>query len=102
MQSLTSLRGWLLTLFASIALVALLAGSAAASEGFVYALNQINGGANQIYGYRLDPTSGALTLLPGFPIASGGTGRALTLSEHVDCRNIEVLIMNNLFDFLIR
>ena len=60
-------------------MVALLAGNVAASPGFVYALDQVNGGANQIYGFRLS-SAGALTLLPGFPVASGGLGGAGSFS----------------------
>src|SRR5258708_19931142 len=50
-------------------------GAAASSSGFVYAL-QTTGGPSQIYGFRLDLRTGALSLLPGFPMASGGIGNA--------------------------
>ena len=51
--------------------------------GFVYALQQVDGGANQIHGFRLDALSGALSPLAGFPVASGGTGASSTVSGHV-------------------
>jgi 6-phosphogluconolactonase len=81
----TTLCCQLFELAASVVLVALIAGSAAASQiGFVYSLEQVSSGANQIYGFRFEPGTGALTLLPGFPIASGGTGPASTTSsEHL-------------------
>src|SRR5258708_30508062 len=50
-------------------------GAAASSSGFVYAL-QTTGGPSQIYGFRLDLRTGALSLLPGFPMASGGNRNA--------------------------
>jgi len=58
----------------SLAFVVVSARGAAAAGGFVYALDQINGGSNQIYGFRINPVTGALTLLSGFPVASGGLG----------------------------
>jgi hypothetical protein len=42
--------------------------------GLLYVMNQLNGGANQIYGYSVNESTGALTLLSGFPVASGGNG----------------------------
>ena len=63
------------TLLASLLLVVLSARDAAAGPSFVYALQQVHGGANQIHGFRLDPLTGALTALPGFPVATGGNGR---------------------------
>jgi hypothetical protein len=67
MQLTTVLRGWVFRLLASMAMIVVFAGSAAASAGFVYALRQVNGGANQIYGFRLDPSSGALDAPCRFP-----------------------------------
>jgi hypothetical protein len=61
---------------ASLAIVLTTAHAAsAAAGGFVYAVDQVNGGSNQIYGFRLSSV-GTLTLLPGFPVASGGIGGA--------------------------
>jgi hypothetical protein len=71
-------------LVASIGLVVLCAGSAAAGPiGFVCALLQNDGAMNQIYGFRFDLSTGALTSLPGFPVASGGTGSDSTASEQL-------------------
>jgi 6-phosphogluconolactonase (cycloisomerase 2 family) len=65
-------------------------------EGFVYALLDVNGGANQLYGYRVDAGSGALTQIPGFPIATGGTGTDRTLSERLayDATNARLYAIN--------
>jgi 6-phosphogluconolactonase (cycloisomerase 2 family) len=52
--------------------------AAAATPPYVYALQTVDGGANQIFGFRLDPVTGTLTALPGFPVATGGTGPAVT------------------------
>ena len=77
-------RGPIARCLAAIALVVVIAASAAASDaGFVYALRDVSGGPNQIYGFRLDSGTGALTLLPGFPINTGGTGEGSVVSERV-------------------
>jgi len=76
----------------ALAIVALSARDAAA--GVVYALDQINGGANQIYGFRINPTTGALTLLAGFPVASGGLGGAGSFSEHITYKNGLLFVVN--------
>jgi streptogramin lyase/6-phosphogluconolactonase (cycloisomerase 2 family) len=60
--------------------LALSAPAFAQAGGFVYALDQINGGANQIFGFSVNPSTGVLTPLAGFPVASG-TGGAGTFSE---------------------
>ena len=54
---------------------------APAPTGFLYALNEQNGSSNQIYGFSVDETTGALTLLPGFPLATGGNGTGVGASE---------------------
>ena len=65
-------------------LVVLFGGTAAAGQaGFVYTLREVTGGANQIYGFRFDPGLGALIPLPGFPVASGGTGTGSLASEQL-------------------
>jgi hypothetical protein len=67
-----------------IGVVLLFACARAADAGsFVYTLNQVSGGSNQIYGYSVNLSTGALTLLPSFPVASGGTGGAGSFSEHL-------------------
>lgn len=52
-----------------------------ARAGFLYVLSQQNAAANQIYGYRVNETTGELTALNGFPIATGGNGQTGTQSE---------------------
>lgn len=52
------------------------------AAGLLYVLNDIPSG-NQIYGYSVDEASGALTLLPGFPVATGGNGDSLRPSERL-------------------
>ena len=94
MQAFTVSRRWVFRLLASIAMAVLAAGTASAGTGFVYALQQVNGGANQIYGYRLSPDTGALTLLPGFPMASGGDGALGTYSEHLVYKNGLLFVAN--------
>lgn len=42
--------------------------------GFVYTLQNNASAPNMIYGYRLDQATGALSLLHGFPIETGGDG----------------------------
>ena len=75
MKRIATVQRRLRVLLAAIALVLLSAAGAAASQaGFVYALHVDNGKPNQIFGYRLDPLTAVLVPLPGFPIASGGTG----------------------------
>jgi hypothetical protein len=56
-------------------------------------MDQVNGGANQIYGFRLTGV-GTLTLLPGFPVASGGTGGAGSFSEHITYKGNTLFVVN--------
>ena len=86
--------GRLVTLLAFLALVTLPARVASAGQGVVYVLDQINGGSNQIYGFRINPVSGALTLLAGFPVASGGLGGAGSFSEHLAYRSGLLFVVN--------
>src|SRR5712692_4908052 len=80
-------------LVGAIGLVGLLAnGAFAADAGFVYAL-QDNPSGNQIYGFRLDST-GSLTALPGFPVASGGTGTNNTVSERIAYLSGRLYVIN--------
>lgn len=46
-----------------------------AATGFLYALANDTAG-NRIYGFGVTEANGALSLLPGFPMATGGTGTA--------------------------
>lgn len=61
--------------FALIALLTIFSASIA-QAGFLYTLNVVvGGGANNIYGYSVNETTGALTAIPGVsPLATGGTG----------------------------
>jgi hypothetical protein len=94
--SQTRVQALLSGVIATILLTVLSAGSVVASEppGFVYALDQVSGGANLIYGFRLDPVTGALTALAGFPVASGGTGAASTVSEQMAYANGLLYVIN--------
>jgi 6-phosphogluconolactonase (cycloisomerase 2 family) len=47
-----------------------------APTGFLYALSDQNGASNQIYGFSVNETTGALTALSGFPVATGANGTA--------------------------
>ncbi len=68
----------------------------AASAGHLYVLNQINGGQNQIYGYAVNEATGALTLLAGFPLNTGGNGSAVAANEMlvVDRTNRRLYALN--------
>jgi 6-phosphogluconolactonase len=70
--------------------------STAGGMGFVYTLLDINGGPNQLYGFQVQATTGALTPLTGFPIATGGTGDALFFSQQVayDKANARLYVLN--------
>jgi 6-phosphogluconolactonase (cycloisomerase 2 family) len=84
-----------LAVFFAVVVCALHSGAAAASDtGFVYALQDVSGAPNAIWGYRLDSKSGALTLLPGFPKASGGNGNGSTLSEGVAFGGGRLYVLN--------
>ena len=89
-----AVRNRLFRVLVSMAIVVLSARGAAAAGGVVYALNQVNGGSNQIYGFRINPVSGALTLLSGFPVASGGLGGGGSFSEHMAYRNGLLFVVN--------
>jgi 6-phosphogluconolactonase (cycloisomerase 2 family) len=67
------------------------------ADGYLYALRNINGGANLIYGFKADPLTGALTALSGFPITTGELGLGNTFSELVayDSTNSRLFAVNN-------
>ncbi len=48
--------------------------------GFLYVISDRTSG-NQIFGYEVNETTGALSALAGFPIATGGNGEGATASE---------------------
>jgi 6-phosphogluconolactonase (cycloisomerase 2 family) len=97
------IRRWLPSLCAAVALSVSAVGTAAAGPaGFVYALRDISGFTNQIYGFRLDGLTGELSALPGFPRGAvergaGGTGTALTVSERIayDAANGRLYVIND-------
>ncbi len=53
-----------------------------AHAGLLYVLNDSSDG-NQIYGFRVDESTGALTPLSGFPFADGELGDQNTVSERL-------------------
>jgi 6-phosphogluconolactonase len=63
--------------------------------GFLYALQDVDGGSNQIHGFRINPATGALTPVPGLPITSGGTGSETTNAELIAYRNGRVYAVND-------
>lgn len=69
-----------------------------ARAGYLYVVND-NAAGNQIYGYSLNEQSvdGALTLLAGFPIATGGTGSSTSAREHlaIDRANGRLYVVND-------
>ena len=89
----SAFRHGLLRLVGSILFVASTAQNAIASGGLVYALNQVDGGPNQVYGFRVTPT-GVLTPLSGFPVATGGNGGPGTFSELVAYKNGRLFVVN--------
>src|SRR5687767_5433284 len=92
---LATFRRRLLVLLASIALLGLSAAGAAASQaGFVYTL-RAGSGPNQIFGYSLDPLTAALVPLPGFPIATGGTGFSNLGTEQMAYANGRLYVINS-------
>ncbi len=58
-------------------------GAAGPAPVFLYALVDVSAAPNQLHGFSVDATSGALTLLAGFPMAAGGNGGGLTRSEQM-------------------
>ena len=82
-----------------LVIVVTLAGWASTSPvrgGFLYVLNDVDGGPNQIYGYQVDENSGAVTLLGGFPMSSGGNGSQNLMSQRMgyDPANARLYVIN--------
>ena len=61
----------------------LVAFTADVHAGFLYVLNQQNATPNQIHGFSVNEATGALTLLTGFPMSSGGNGVASSGSHQL-------------------
>jgi 6-phosphogluconolactonase (cycloisomerase 2 family) len=55
--------------------------AAPAPPVFLYALQNVNAGANQLHGFSVNTTTGALTALAGFPMVTGGNGDPAFVSE---------------------
>ncbi len=66
----------------------------------LYVLNDCNGCPNQIYGYAVNETTGALSLLPGFPVSTGGNGGSGVFSERltIDRANQRLYAINDSTD----
>ena len=79
-----------LLLGVTLLLVSARAANAARSSS---TLDHVFGGPNQIYGFQVNPTTGALTLLPDFQ-ASGGTGGPQVDSEHVTFAHGRLYVVN--------
>ncbi|NLI46574.1 MAG: beta-propeller fold lactonase family protein [Acidobacteria bacterium] len=58
-------------------------GASFVQAGFLYVLNDVNGGPNQLYGYGVNEADGTLTLLSGFPMTTGGNG-----SQNLMCQRM--------------
>ena len=67
--------------------------------GFLYVLNDTNAGSN-VYGFSVNESTGALTLLPGFPVAAGLGGNGSIVSERmtVDAANRRLYVLNDTSD----
>jgi 6-phosphogluconolactonase (cycloisomerase 2 family) len=67
-----------------------------ALAGFLYALNDVDGAGNQIYGFNVNEASGALTPLSGFPLATGGNGSQNLASQRMfyDSLNSRLYVIN--------
>jgi len=65
-----------------LVLILFLGSASIANAGFVYSVVDAAAG-NMLYGFSADETTGELTLLNGFPIATGFTGGGNTNLEHI-------------------
>ncbi|WP_298820176.1 beta-propeller fold lactonase family protein [uncultured Chloroflexus sp.] len=71
--------------------------SVTTTGGFLYALRDVDGGANEIYGFRVNEATGALTELPGFPVSTGGNGSPVGITSRIayDASNGRLYALNN-------
>src|SRR5688500_7058139 len=67
-----------------------------AQAGFLYVLNDDPAGS-RIYGFDVNESTGALTLLPGFPVATGGNGGTGLVCERmaIDTINRRLFAVND-------
>ena len=85
--------GFILGVFAIIA--AILSAPLTAKAGFLYLLNDDSTG-NRIYGFRVNESTGELTLLTGFPVSAqvGGINNIVSERMTVDAVNRRLYIVN--------
>ena len=88
-------RPWVLA-STLVVLLSALARPAAGADGFLYVLNA-NATGSTIYGFRANETTGDMTLLPGFPLPTGGTGTDVNCSQQlaVNTTNWRVYAIND-------
>lgn len=67
-----------------------------AEASFLYVLQDNNGAANNIRGFSINSTSGALTTLSGFPISTGGQGDGIPATQRLayDFVNERLYVLN--------
>lgn len=79
------------------AVMLVLIAAVASNAGWLYALaDEANG--NDIYGFAVNESTGEITALPGFPVATGGAGNDVALICHrlvVDAANNRLYAVNN-------
>ena len=85
----------LLGVVTAVVFVLLSASDAAADASFIYALRQVNGGGNQIFGFRINSLNVGLAPLPGFPIATGGNGTFAAAAEMLAYGGGRLFAMND-------
>ena len=69
-----------------------------AQAGYLYVMNDDPAGVgNQVYGFRVNETTGALTALSGFPVATGGLGVNSLVCERmtIDRANRRLYVIND-------
>ncbi len=69
-----------------------------AQAGYLYVMNDNPAGAgNQVYGFQVNETTGALTALSGFPVATGGLGVNSLVCERmtIDKANRRLYVIND-------
>ncbi|HMY74466.1 MAG TPA: hypothetical protein PLQ88_21790, partial [Blastocatellia bacterium] len=74
-----------------------LAGTATArAQGLLYVLRYVSGSENQIYGFQVNETTGALSALAGFPLGTGGSSDNVLVSEQlaIDAINGRLYVIN--------
>jgi streptogramin lyase len=88
---------WMAFMFAAAVLFCPARAGAQTDEGFVYALLQVNAGANQVHGFSVNSLTGALTAVPGSPFATGGSGTTAAVSEGMvyDSVNGRLFVVND-------